>query len=340
VPVKGEKKQEDAKPLSPESSPLKREVTPLSATVESKPDEKPAPWPTCPVGEEKKAGTVVTLPAAQPTAGSKPEEMTPANVKAQDATGYALPNSTLPTPTVAPPKTDNTPYHAADGETLRSIAKKVLGTEERWREIEKLNPELRARTIVPAGTLVRLPGCDTPAPVGGQAEAEDITPATRSGIKPLPVVRARPEAGKGGLPMTGSYECKIDATHGLVLPKAVCEQVGKCEMMFLTPGPDRCLWLVSQSGAGHVLHRVEKSQVGDAEVQAFRRLYFSQTEKAAVDADARLRVPEKLADYAGLTGQVVLIGMDDHFEVWDAARWHRYSLEKGTTPTTPRSSDE
>jgi DNA-binding transcriptional regulator/RsmH inhibitor MraZ len=39
-----------------------------------------------------------------------------------------------------------------------------------------------------------------------------------------------------------------------------------------------------------------------------------------------------LADYAGLGKEVVLIGIDDHFELWDAARWQRYSQHKDSSP--------
>ena len=94
---------------------------------------------------------------------------------------------------------------------------------------------------------------------------------------------------------------------------------------------DRCLWLVSETGARRMLHRIEKAQVEDAEVQAFKRIYYSQTEKAVVDATGTMKVSEKLAGYAGLTGEVVLIGMDDHFELWDAARWNQYSRQKSYT---------
>jgi MraZ protein len=128
-------------------------------------------------------------------------------------------------------------------------------------------------------------------------------------------------------PLTGTYSCRLDG-RALVLPKEMCEQLGKAETMLLTPGPDGCLWLATRDTAARVLERVEKSNLGDREVQAFRRFYFSQSEKAAVDGSGQLTVPEKLAEYAGLGGDVVLIGIDDHCELWDAARWDRYSQQK------------
>src|SRR5207253_8613315 len=110
-------------------------------------------------------------------------------------------------------------YCAQGGETLRDIARKTLGSSEEWLLLDRLNPELRSGSIVPAGTIIRLPGRASAAPVGGQAESEASPPMKCSSLKPLPIVRLRkPDAGKIPSPMTGSFECKLDAQHSLTLP--------------------------------------------------------------------------------------------------------------------------
>ena len=35
-------------------------------------------------------------------------------------------------------------------------------------------------------------------------------------------------------------------------------------------------------------------------------------------------VPERLAQFAGLNHEVVLLGVRDHLELWDAQRWQQY----------------
>jgi DNA-binding transcriptional regulator/RsmH inhibitor MraZ len=35
-----------------------------------------------------------------------------------------------------------------------------------------------------------------------------------------------------------------------------------------------------------------------------------------------------LAQVAGLTGEVVLLGVRDHLELWDAGHWDRYRTEQ------------
>jgi len=218
------------------------------------------------------------------------------------------------------------------GETLREIAARTLNNGERWKEIYHLNPDLHPDLIVPSGKEVRLPTDAKldPAPDGSQSESEHTGPRPSvTAVRPLPVVRPRqPQASEKGLaPLTGTYSCQLE-NRSLVLPKEAAEQLGKVETMLLTPGPDRCLWLGTQASVARVLDRVEKSGAANREVQTFRRLYFAQTEKASVNETGKMLIPEKLAEYAGLGKEVVLVGIDDHFELWDAARWQHYSQQK------------
>ena len=254
-----------------------------------------------------------------------------------------VPPTTPPVPSEGPPPPPDGPpmpaptYKVGDrGETFRDIARRTLGSEEHWKEIDQLNPELRSLALIPAGKMVLLPrnaqgGCNVSTATSGGSETQDARPAkTGASVRPLPVVRSRtPESQtKAAQPLTGTFSCQLDDKHSLVLPKEVCVQLGKTETVLLTPGTDKCLWLCTQAGAARVLERIEKSAAADREVQAFHRLYYAQSEKAAVDASGKLAVSDRLAEYAGLGKEIVLIGAADHFELWDAAGWQRYSQQK------------
>ena len=59
------------------------------------------------------------------------------------------------------------------------------------------------------------------------------------------------------------------------------------------------------------------------------RLYFAQTIKCTVDDQGHWMVPERLARFAGPKQEVILIGVGDHVELWDAARWRDYAQQHG-----------
>jgi MraZ protein len=332
-PVKAESKPTE--PLcaeAPEAKPETSEKKAAATPSPEKPTEAPAPppVPATPSGKvvpEVPAGKPAEAPVAAPAPPPVPSTCpSPGKPAPMPPTGQAESSPPTPAPT----------YKVGDkGETLREIAKRTLGSEGRWTEIDKLNPELRSESVVPAGKVVRLP---VDAHVGGNvpggAETQGMPPTKALSVRPLPVVRPKKAETKASVsaPLTGTYSCKLEDKRSLVLPKEVCAQLDKAETVLLTPGPDQCLWLGTQASAARVLERVEKSGAAEQEVQTFRRLYYSQSEKASLDGSGKLVVAEKLAEYAGLGKEVVLIGIDDHFELWDAARWQRYSQHKDASP--------
>lgn len=339
-----------SEPLPPPIPPLEPMVVP--APVASNPPEPSALPQTTQRATPPPVVAESAAPLAPPTAEKAPEPISQVAVEPSKPLPATPAPETVPavkvevTP-VAPPKPDPMPtapeqkvYWAGKGETLRDIARKALGSERRWKELDQLNPTLRAGIVIPSGTMVRLPGDASAAPAGGQAESE-VAPPFRTNLKPLPIVRMRkPDSGKNRIPMTGSFECRLDGRYGLTLPKEVCEQLDRCDTILLTPGADRCLWLVTQSSAARVVERIEKAHVDNSDVEGFRRLFFSQSEKCPVEAgSARLEVPAKLAEYAGLDGEVVLVGVEDHFELWNATRWHHYSQQKASM-TKPSSAED
>ena len=44
-----------------------------------------------------------------------------------------------------------------------------------------------------------------------------------------------------------------------------------------------------------------------------------------MDKQGRILIPGNLRDYAGLTREAMLIGVNDHVEIWDSETWERYN---------------
>jgi MraZ protein len=124
--------------------------------------------------------------------------------------------------------------------------------------------------------------------------------------------------------LTGTYPRTLDDKKRMALPKRVREQLSEPETLFVTPGPDQCLWVYSQQGLEQLADKLDQAPATDAEARVFRRLYFAQTEAVDVDRSGRILVPDRLIQFAGLQRDVVLIGVRDHLELWDAARWEHY----------------
>ncbi len=124
--------------------------------------------------------------------------------------------------------------------------------------------------------------------------------------------------------LTGTHARTLDDKHRLALPKRIREQLGEPDTLFVTPGPDQCLWLYTRDGLEQLAGKLDQAPATDAEARVFRRLYFAQTEAVDVDRSGRILIPERLLQFAGLVHDVVLIGVRDHLELWDGPRWQQY----------------
>ena len=124
--------------------------------------------------------------------------------------------------------------------------------------------------------------------------------------------------------LTGNYQRTLDDKKRLALAKRVREQLGEPGTLYVTPGPDGCLWLYTRDGLDRLAEKLDQSPATDAEARVFRRLYFSQIEEVDVDRSGRILVPERLVQFAALKRDVTLIGVRDHLELWDAERWQAY----------------
>jgi MraZ protein len=130
--------------------------------------------------------------------------------------------------------------------------------------------------------------------------------------------------------LTGTHPRSLDDKNRLALPKRIRDAFGEqVTQIFLAPGPDQCLWLFDQDSLEKLAHKLDQAPAADGGARVFRRLFFAQMEAADLDKAGRIVVPPRLAQLAGLGREVVLLGVRDHLELWDAAKWQEYLGEHG-----------
>ena len=125
--------------------------------------------------------------------------------------------------------------------------------------------------------------------------------------------------------LTGTHPRTLDDKKRLTLPKRIREQLHDPDKLYITPGPDQCLWAYAESEFEKLGERLDQAPATDAEARVFRRLFYAETEASDVDRSGRVLIPDRLMQFAGLQHDVVLLGVRDHLELWDAARWQAYS---------------
>ncbi|MBM4071520.1 MAG: division/cell wall cluster transcriptional repressor MraZ [Planctomycetes bacterium] len=130
--------------------------------------------------------------------------------------------------------------------------------------------------------------------------------------------------------LTGTHPRTLDEKKRLALPRRIREQLGGINRLYITQGQDQCLWLYGPAELEKLAEKIDQSPATDKEVRDFRRLFFAGMEETDIDRNARILIPERLIQFAGLRHEVVLLGVRDRLELWDKGRWEAY-LDKNAS---------
>jgi MraZ protein len=87
---------------------------------------------------------------------------------------------------------------------------------------------------------------------------------------------------------------------------------------------DGCLAIYPQAEFSALADRLAAASPAAREVRDYSRLFFSQAATVVPDAQGRFRVTSELTRWAELAGEVIVVGVRDHIEVWAAEKWERY----------------
>jgi MraZ protein len=130
--------------------------------------------------------------------------------------------------------------------------------------------------------------------------------------------------------LTGTFARSLDEKLRLAIPKRLREALEGAQQtaLYLAPGTDQSLALYPEEAFARWAQRLEQLTPTRQDVRAYLRLFYAQAQRVEMDGQGRIRIPPPLAALAGLSGEVVLLGMQDHMEVWAADRWNGYLSQR------------
>ena len=123
--------------------------------------------------------------------------------------------------------------------------------------------------------------------------------------------------------LLGTHLRTLDDKRRLAVPKRIKDEFGQedIDCLVVAPGTEKSLVLFSQKGFDQFAARLSSAP----EHQRYLRLFYASAEKVDFDSQCRIRIPDRLADYAGLKRDVYLLGVQDHAELWDKEAWDAFT---------------
>ena len=137
--------------------------------------------------------------------------------------------------------------------------------------------------------------------------------------------------GPSILLLTGEYEHRLDAKNRLFIPSRLRESIDPERDglgFFVVFGPNRVLCLYPDEYYRRLAAVDGPRLVPLAKLVDFERIKFAQAYHLDLDTHSRVSIPDKMLKRAHLTHEVVLIGVRDHVEIWDARVWQTYLAEQ------------
>lgn len=120
----------------------------------------------------------------------------------------------------------------------------------------------------------------------------------------------------------GEHTYSIDEKKRLAIPAKFRPDLGKKAVV--TRGIDNCLVLYPLKEWQNLTKKWESLPAGQVDARGFTRIMLSGATEVGLDKLGRILVPDHLKDYAFLKKNVVIIGLSNKIEIWDAIRWKEY----------------
>ncbi len=122
--------------------------------------------------------------------------------------------------------------------------------------------------------------------------------------------------------MYGEFEHTVDAKGRMNFPAKLREEFG--EHFYISKSfNEKCLTVYTEES----WKALEKSLEGQPSRVALpiQRFIFGSACEAEPDKQGRIAIASALRAYAGITAEVVVVGMSDRAEIWDKALWEEYN---------------
>ena len=124
----------------------------------------------------------------------------------------------------------------------------------------------------------------------------------------------------------GEYQINFSGSGRLLLPKKVRELL-KGNTFILTKGFGDCLSGYDKDDWENRATELLNPSLLQPTDMDNRRYIFSSLVYLEIDEQGRFVVPKNLLEYGQLKDKAVIIGVGDHFEIWDQQAWQIYQKE-------------
>lgn len=125
--------------------------------------------------------------------------------------------------------------------------------------------------------------------------------------------------------LMGEYHHSIDEKGRIIIPSKFRDDLGN--KVIITRGLDKCLFIYSKDNFEKVVAKLRTLPFTKADARNFLRFFLSGATECEFDRSGRVNITSPLVNYADLTKDCVVIGVNDRLEIWSEDAWNNFFIE-------------
>ncbi len=141
-------------------------------------------------------------------------------------------------------------------------------------------------------------------------------PPLRASLQSVLPVEKRP------ITYVSNFRHSLDARGRVTVPSSWRVDGDEGNYYMAWRHPDGCLALFPPDMQQELVDKIKNSQQSDLKAQALLRQLFGNAAMLGCDKQGRILLNESLCKQAGISKDVVLVGLGRNFQIWAAEKWN------------------
>lgn len=117
----------------------------------------------------------------------------------------------------------------------------------------------------------------------------------------------------------GEFEYRIDEKGRVPMPPRFRKELA--DGLVLAPGVDRCIAGYSLEEWSRQAEKVTNASIAPSKRRRLGRAFFGSANNLALDGQGRVSLPASLREYAHIGEDLVVVGVNTYFELWNKELW-------------------
>ena len=128
--------------------------------------------------------------------------------------------------------------------------------------------------------------------------------------------------------LTGEYKNTLDDKGRLLFPAKLRSALSSNVLIVTQAIVDRCLWLFTPEEWEKISSKLmDNASPFSAKNRLIMRSFISPAQEIEFDKAGRLSIPQSLREYASLSKDCIVLGVNKYLELWDSSSYNAYLSE-------------